>query len=149
LLTPAPTALESAPFSESSTARMLTMTRWWAALAAAIFSAVLTGCSDRSVNIDETDELTNLRDVHVTLATEVFHVGREEARIGVASGVHFAVVVGDETLRRVTINGRSYRLVVACAGAGFYAEAERFSGVVFKVADAAYDKLAPDAYCEG
>jgi hypothetical protein len=125
------------------------MTRWSAAVAAAISSVVLTGCSDRSVSIDETEELTSLRDVEVTVATEVFHVGRDEARIGVASGVHFAVVVGDDTPRRVTINGRPYRLVVGCAGARFYAEAERFSSVVFAVADAAYDTLAPDAYCEG
>jgi hypothetical protein len=110
---------------------------------------MLIGCSDRSVSTDEIEELEDLRDVHVTVAPEVFHVGREEARIGAAGGVDFAVVVGDETPGRVTIDGRSYRLVVGCAGAGFYSGAERFSGVVFTVATAAYDKLAPDAYCEG
>ena len=129
------------------------MTRWSAAVAVAvaILSVMLAGCSDRSVSIDEIGELKDVRDVHVTVATEVFDVGREEARIGAASGVNFAVVVGDEneTPRRVTIDGRSYRFVVGCAGAGFYAEAERFSGVVFTVATAAYDKLAPDAHCEG
>jgi hypothetical protein len=130
---------------------MLTMTRWSAAeaVAAAILSVMLAGCSDQSVSIDEIGELQDLRDVHVTVAPEVFDVGGEEARIGAASGGDFAIVVGDETPRRVTINGRSYRLVVGCAGAGFYAGAERFSGVVFTVATAAYDKLAPDAHCEG
>ena len=128
------------------------MTRW-SAVAVAVLSVLLTGCSDRSVRIDEIEELNDLRDVHVTLAPEVFRVGREEARIGVASDkrerVFFAVVVGDETPRRVTINDRSYRFVSGCAGAGFYARAERFSTVAFTVESAVYDNLAPDAYCEG
>jgi hypothetical protein len=130
---------------------MLTMTRWSAAVAAAILSVMLAGCSDRSVSIDEIGELQDLRDVDVTVATEVFDVGRNEARIGTAGGINFAVVVGDEneTPRRVTIDGRSYRFVVGCAGAAFYAEGGRFSGVVFTVSDAAHDKLAPDAHCEG
>jgi hypothetical protein len=130
---------------------MLTMTRWSAAVAAAILSVMLAGCSDRSVTIDEIGKLKDVRDVRVMVASEVHDVGRAEARIGAASGVNFAVVVGDEneTPRRVSIDGSSYRFVVGCAGAGFYAEAERFSDVVFTVATAAYHKLAPDAHCEG
>ena len=127
---------------------MLAMIRW-SAVAMAILSVLLTGCSDRSVSINEIEELKDLRDVHVTLATQVFRVGDEEARIGVANGVNFAVVVGDKTPRRVTINGRPYRLVSGCAGAGFYAETERFSTVALTVETAVYDKLAPDAHCEG
>ena len=131
---------------------MLAMIRW-SAVAMAILSVPLTGCSDRSVSINEIEQLKDLRDVHVTLATQVFRVGREEARIGIASGkrrrVYFAVVVGDKTPRRVTINGRPYRLVSGCAGAGFYAETERFSTVSLTVETAVYDKLAPDAHCEG
>ena len=126
------------------------MMRWSAALAGALLGVTLTGCSDRSVSIDEIEELEDLRG-HVTVATEVFRVGGEEARIGVASGAYFAVVVGDETPRRVSINARSYRFVAGCAGAGVYAEpgAERFRTVAFAIATAMYDKLAPDAYCEG
>jgi hypothetical protein len=130
---------------------MLSMARWSAAVATAILGIMLTGCSDRSVSIGEIEELEDLRDVHVTVATEVFRVGDEEARIGVASGVNFAVVVGDKTPRRVTINGRSYRFDSGCAGAGFYAEPgpERFSTVAYSVATAMYHRLAPDAHCEG
>jgi hypothetical protein len=125
------------------------MTRWWA-VAAAIISVTLAGCSDRSVSIDEVEELTDVPGVHVTFAAEVFHIGREKARIGVASGVPIAVVAGDATPRRVTINGASYRLVVGCARAGFYAGVgERYSDVAFTIATAAYDRLAPDAHCEG
>jgi hypothetical protein len=129
---------------------MLAMMRWSAAaVAAAILGVTLTGCSDRSVSIDEIGELEDLRDAHVTFSPDVFRVGPEEARIGVASGAYLAVVVGDKTPRHVTISGRSYRLVSGCAGAGVYAGAERFRTVAFTLARAMYDRLAPDAYCEG
>jgi len=130
---------------------MFAMARW-PAVAMAILSVILTGCSDRTVSIDEIEQLKDLRDVHVTLAPEVFSMG-EGARIGVASDrrerVYFAVVVGDTKPRRVTIDGRAYLLVSGCAGAGFYATTDRFSRVAVTVESAVYDKLAPDAYCEG
>jgi hypothetical protein len=123
------------------------------AIAAAVLSVLLTGCSDRTVTLDELDELNDLRDVHVTVASDVATVGAFQARTGVATGrgerVPFAVVIADQTPLDVTLNGRSYRLSSNCAGAGFYAVTDRFSAVGSEVETAVYDKLAPDAYCEG
>ena len=119
----------------------------------AVLGVMLTGCSDKSVTIDELDELEALQDVRVTVADTVFRVGGEDVRTGVASGagerLDFAVLVGEDTPLHMTVGGRSYRVVSGCAGAGFYATTERFSTVLSKVEAAVYDKLAPDAYCEG
>ena len=119
----------------------------------AVLGVMLTGCSDKSVTIDELDELEALRDVRVTMADKVFRVGGEDVRTGVARDgrerVDFAVLVGKDTPLRLTVGGRSYRVVSGCAGAGVYATTERFSTVLNKVETAVYGKLAPDAYCEG
>ena len=48
--------------------RTMTVMRW----SAAILGVMLTGCSDRSVSIDEIEELENLREVHVTVATAMY-----------------------------------------------------------------------------
>jgi hypothetical protein len=119
----------------------------------ALLGVVLAGCGDRSVTTDEIDDLEDLEDVRVTVSSEVFHVFGEDVRTGDASGrgerVDFAVLVGEDTPERLTVGGRSYRLVSGCAGAGFYARTDRFSTVSNTVESAVYDKLAPDAYCEG
>jgi hypothetical protein len=131
------------------------MARWVAAVVA-ILGVTLTGCSnsDKTVGVDEIEQLEDLRDVRVTLAPEVFNVG-EGARVGVASDrrerVPFAVVIAEvgTAPRRITIGGTTYRLYSGCAEAGFYLTRERFSEVAFAVESALHDKLAPDAYCEG
>ena len=127
------------------------MMRWLAA-SMAVLSLVFTGCADESVKLNEIGQLEELRDVHVALTPGVFSVG-QGARIGVAGDgrerVDFAVVIGDVTPRRVTIRSTSYVLISGCAGAGFYATTDLYSTVANSVESAVYDKLAPDAYCEG
>lgn len=121
--------------------------------AVALVSVLLVGCSDAKVTIDELDELNGLSDVRVNMGSEVFSVGGLDARSGVVTGrgerVPFAIVIGEQPPTDVAVDGRSYRLSSGCAGAGFYTQSERFSAVASMVEAAVYDKLAPDAYCEG
>ena len=124
-----------------------------AAALVAVLGIMLTGCSDKLVTTDEIDQLQDLPDVHVTLANEIFSMGGEDVRAGVAGGGReredFAVLIGDDTPEHMTIAGKSYRLSSGCAGAGFYTRTDEFSTVLNTVEDAVYHQLAPDAYCEG
>jgi hypothetical protein len=131
---------------------------WLFAVALAV---TLGGCSDTTVSINEVPKLEHLSGAHVTVNREVITVRGLDAVTGVASdrrgsAVRFAVVVGDlpgppTVPGRVTLRGATYRFESGCARAGFYVE-----GSTRSIEDAAspveavvYEKLAPDAYCEG
>ena len=114
---------------------------------------LLSGCSDRTVSVDELGELQEFQDARVVVDPEVRDVGSGQARTGVATRgserLDFAVFVGERTPVTMPIAGRSYELSTGCAGAGFYVAGRRPRDVAAAVENAVYNRLAPDAYCEG